>query len=717
MGYVVDTKFIHDALGLSVPEKSESYGFFRPAKLAKKNGLAFLFASNSDSSEEELADIAIARGATLLCSTRQIKDYPCLIVDDLYEAWVRLSAACRNRYDVEVVGVTGSIGKTTTKEFMVAIFKAGQRSARVRTNQGNLNLMCWAGIAIQGLRKAHKFYIQEVSESPAGNAASISKMIRPNISVITKVSESHMEKLGTMENVTKNCFGITESMSDDGTVVINADDGYQMGYKISLNTVTYGIKNPAAQYRAINIQPIYHVDDFGIDFDVAYEGQTVSLHINFLGEHNVYCALAAFATAKLLGLGDAEIQKNILNAKPKDIRQNLVNIGSYSLYFDCYNANVESTKSALKTLSLLKNESSKCRRIAVLGNIQPLDPDAVRAHQSIGKLVIDSQIDVLITCGGLAKMIADVVRNESAIEVFSAENITDAANILQGVLKPNDIVLFKSSNVVNLELIADQLFGTNFYENAQKIYNEKAITLNQYATVVYPKAHYAKVIEYNGQESVVSLPSSVNDQPVWCLGEDLFANNQGIEKVELPNSIVRIEPRAFYKCRKLRNIKLSANLKNIEAYVFAGCWSLTTASVPEGIVIIGEGAFIDCKELRDLKLPMSLQVLGDRAFQQCSSLQRISFPDHLKKIPTKAFAGCTQLSKVVIPHQVAEIANDAFAGCAGLTIVGEKGSYAQQYASLHQFEFLTYQEFQRTKKKFQQLKRKITEKLKNKKKN
>jgi len=702
---MIDTKFIYDTLGFPLSEEGESCHSFRPAKLAMKNCFAFLFAHNSDLSQEELADIAMERGAALLCSTEQIKDYPCLIVEDLNEAWIKLGAAYRNRYDVKVVGVTGSIGKTTTKEFIVAALATF--GTAMRANKGNLNLMCWAGVTIQGLEDEHELYVQEVSESPVNNASAISKMIRPNISVMTKISEAHMEKLGTMENVIENCFGITESMADDGVVVINADDEHQIGYEINLNKVTYGIENLAAQYRAINIKPVYDVADFGIDFDVAYEDQIVPLRINFLGEHNVYCALAAFVTAKLLGLTDAEIQQNILEAKPKEIRQNLVNIGSYHLYFDCYNANVESTRSALKTLSLLRSEASTFKRIAVLGDISQSNPDALRLQQNIGKAVVDSKVDVLITCGELAKIIADVVKSESAIEVFSADNVIEAANMLQSILKPDDIVLFKSSNAANLELVSDQLFGTNFYETAQKIYDKQIVTLDDYTVSIYPKASYAKITEYHGKETIVSLPSIVDDQPVWRLGRNLFAHKKSIKRIELPDSIIRIEYQAFWNCAKLSSIKLPADLKSIGSYAFARCESLVSLSLPEGTVVIGYGAFIGCKKLRRVKLPTSLQILRDKAFQECLNLQEIVLPAHLKKIPAQAFANCAKLRELVIPHNIVEIAADAFEGCANFTIIGERGSYAEQYASLHKFRFLTYQQFKVIK-----IKRRIKRKLK-----
>jgi len=701
---MLDTNFIHNALGLPVPEKKEIYNFFRVARRVKENDFAFLFSSNTDLNQEELADLAIEKGATLLCSTEQIKDYPCLVVDDLQEAWIQLSSAYRKCYDVRVVGITGSIGKTTTKEIIVATL-----GSSVRSNQGNLNLYGYVGNVVQGLREKHKYYVQEISESPVKNAAAISKMIHPDVSVITKIAESHMEKFGTIENVVENCFSITAGMDDHGVVIINADDTYQIDYEIKFNKITYGIRNSASHYRAINVRPIYNVENLGIDFDVVYEDQIVPLHINFLGEHNVYCALAAFITAKTLGLSDAEIQKNILKAKPKGIRQNLVNIGNYSLYIDCYNANEASTRASLKTLSLLKNEALKFKRIAVLGDISQSNPDVVRIQQNIGKAVIDSKVDILITCGSLAKSIADIVKRKSSIKVFSTDNVNDTSDILQKILKPDDIILFKSSNSANLGLVADIVFGTNFYENSQRIFNKETTTVNNYTAIIYPRANHAKIIKYLGKESIIKLPNVIDDLPVWYVGKKLFANNKNIKKVEIPHGILQIQSQAFYKCINLKSVKLPTTLKSIATNSFSRCKSLKSLVIPDNVITIGSGAFAYCINLRRINFSTKLQILGDKAFYQCSNLRKVIFTKehHLKKIPPKAFADCENLREAWISPNISVIADDAFENCPKLMIIGKKHSYAQIYAQLHRIKFFTNSQY-----KALQLKRKIKRNLK-----
>ena len=656
---MIDTKFVHEALNLPIPEKNEAYNFFRLAKRVKEGDVAFLIPSQKLSLVES-ADLAIERGATLLCSEEQVKNYPCLVVDDVQEAWIKLNFAYRKNYDVRVIGVTGSIGKTTTKEFIIS---ALGDSSHVKSNVGNLNLWRNVSATIQGLHEGHEFYVQEISESPMDNATTISKMIHPEIGVMTKISESHMEKFGTIENIVASCFDITAGMSDHGMLVMNADDVYQIGYKTSMDRVTYGIRNLEANYCATNIRTVYDVEKFSVNFDVLYADKMVPIQINFLGEHNVYCALAAFATAKILGLTDKEIQSNLLTAKPKSkgIRQNLINVGSHHLYLDCFNANEESTESALKVLSLLESNVRKIRRIAVLGDISQSNLDAVRIQKDIGAKFKDLKIDVLITCGDLAKFIATTIESDVPIQIFKTSNIFEASEILQKVLEPDDIILFKASNSANLDLIADRVWGTNFYEHSQRVFKKETVVVEQYTVEIYPRANYAKIVNYSGKKKARFLPSKVNDVPVWCVGRSLFANDIDIQEIQIPDSVIRIQPRAFYKCTNLHSVELSKGLRHI----------------------------------------------GVSSFMRCGRLRSLVIPDSVIVISSKAFAHCKKLREVIISPSMLFIAEDAFMDCSNLVIIGKKGSYAKSYASAHDIKFLTVAQY-----RWVQLKRKLRDLIK-----
>jgi len=640
------TNFIHNALGIPLQEKSNLYQSFRFAKKAKKNDVAFLFFKGMNTEEanlheELLADMAIERGATLLISTSQIKDYPCLVVDNVFESWIKLSSAWRKKYNLKTIGVTGSIGKTTTKNFIAA---AIGNDDSVKANTQNFNVWPVVGKAIRNLKENYKFYVQEVSEGPTkDNPKIVSKIINPAVSVITKISESHMETFGTIENVIDSCFSITEGMDEDGTLLINADDPYQLNYKSNVRIATYGILNTRSDFQAINIKPIYHVERLGIDFDIKYRGEVVPIHMNLFGEHNVYCALAAFATAKILGLDNEVIQKNILKVKPRGIRQNLINIGSFSLYIDCYNANYESMKSALKTLSLLKKDK-KFKRIAVLSDIAEAGEDAQRIHQNVGKAILDSNVDVLICYGELAKSIAAVVKARSSIDVFHTRDIAQTSEVLFQVIEPHDIILFKGSRTGRLELVVDKVFGTSIYENGKR--KKEEIKKKGCKMSVYPLARYSRIDKYIGKDNDVRLRNSIKNFPIETIGAEAFSGKK-FEKVTLPSTVLRINMQAFCNCINLKRVNL-----------------------PKDLRIIGEGAFSGCTKLRKVIMKNCTIKIGSKAFYQCKKLREL-----------------------FIPPSVTFIDEDAFEGCSNLTIISEKNSYAEEYAHIHNIKFLTIHQY------------------------
>ena len=642
------TNFIHKAFGIPLQEKSNFYQTFRFAKKAKRNDVAFLYFKGMNMEEaylheQLLADMAIERGATLLVSTSQIKDYPCLVVDNVFESWIKLSSAWRKKFNLKTVGITGSIGKTTTKNFIAAAI--GYNDS-VKASAQSFNVWPVVGKTIRNLKDHYKFYIQEVSEGPTkDNPKIISKIINPAIAVITKISESHMETFGAIENVIDSCFSITEGMEEDGTLLINADDPYQLNYKSKVKIATYGILNTNSHYHAINIKPVYHIERLGIDFDIKYRGEVIPIHINLFGEHNVYCALAAFATAKILGLDDEVIQKNIIEVKPEGIRQNLIKIGDYSLYLDCYNANYESMSSSIKILSLLEKDETNFKRIAVLSDIAEAGEDAKLMHQNVGKTVLDSNIDVLICFGEQAKNITTVVKDRSSIEVFHTLDIIEASEFLFQVAQPHDIILFKGSRAGTLELVVDKVFGTNFYENGKKIEKE-IVKKKDYKISVFPVAKNSRIDKYKGKDKDIILRNSIENYPIETIGMQAFSRN-GLEKITFPATVLRINERAFCNCINLRRVNLSKNLR----------------------------------------------IIGKDAFSGCTKLKKVIIKNQTIKIGSKAFYNCKKLKELEIPTSVSFISEDAFEGCSNLTIISEKNSYAQKYAIFHNIKFLATHQY------------------------
>ena len=173
-----------------------------------------------------LAEEAASKGAKAIVTDEHIEGYPCIFVDNVFSAWCEAHKILRTICSPKVIGITGSIGKTTTTEMIYHVVSSKHTTHR---NTGSANSVRYTGVVLQKLKKKHKVYVQEIMEGPPfGTAATMSEYIRPDISVITKVASSHMEAFGSQERIAESCFGIEVGMPEDGVVIINADDEYQM---------------------------------------------------------------------------------------------------------------------------------------------------------------------------------------------------------------------------------------------------------------------------------------------------------------------------------------------------------------------------------------------------------------------------------------------------------------------------------------------------------
>ena len=343
--------FVCRCLGMNIPlEKDIHYTTINFAEDARKNGIAVICPITSDPgsskrsyNNEYLADLAISKGAALLLSHQQIKDYPCLIVPDVFEAYTSICANIRKIYSPRTVGITGSIGKTTTTEMIFAVINSKWNTLR---STGSANSVRYASYVVQQLNNKYEAYVQEIMEGPpAGAAATISKIVQPELTVVTVVGTSHLECFGTQEKIAESCLGIQEGMPENGTIFLNADDPQQQVMSSNINIKTYGIENITADFLAKDIK----TTENGMSFTACYGGKNINLEIHCFGKHNIMNALAAFAVGHSMGMSDEEIRQGLLGYRTSGIRQNLITVGKYHLFLDCYNAAPESIKTAFET--------------------------------------------------------------------------------------------------------------------------------------------------------------------------------------------------------------------------------------------------------------------------------------------------------------------------------------------------------------------------------
>ncbi len=382
------------------------------------------------------------------------KNLPVIKVEDTHKALRDIARYYRNLFDVPAVSITGSVGKTSTKDMIAGVLNEHYNTLKT---EGNFNNEIGLPLTAFNLKNETEIAVFEMGMSAFGEISRLSKIVSPEVAVLTNIGYSHIEYLGTRENILKAKLEILDGILPEGTVILNGDDEFLNGVKgdIPFETLSYGIENKDADLVAFNIKKASTFTEFC----VTIEGEDYTLRINVPGMHHVYNALAAILVGILYGMPMEEIINGVSLFKPSGMRQDIVTLNSMVVIKDCYNASPTSMKSGLEVLSVTppKDPEKPFRRVAVLGDMLELGDYVEEAHKGVGGLCCDYEIECLIAVGNSAKFVA-----EGAIEkgFYSSElyvfydNNTLKAHIMD-ILKPNDVVLFKGSRGMRLEEVLD----------------------------------------------------------------------------------------------------------------------------------------------------------------------------------------------------------------------------------------------------------------------
>lgn len=392
-----------------------------------------------------LCDVCKHGVAGYLCSDGQINEGSlfAIMVDDTRAALLSLASYYRSLFDIPVVGLTGSVGKTTTKEFIASVLSKGYETLATK---GNFNNDIGVPFTLFGLNDKTQAAVIEMGMSNFGEIEVLSKCARPDIAVITNIGTSHIEFLGSREGILKAKTEIFKGLASGGRVILNGDDPYLWSLKgtLGFETVYVGIENRECDLVAEAVKSDEHGSLFKCD-DREYR-------INPVGIHNIYNALAAIAAGTMLGLSYERIYSGLRAYKPDGIRQNIVSAKGYKVINDCYNSSPQSVKAALGVLDTV----SASRRIAVLGSIGELGDKSEELHRLVGSYVTSSGADILVTVGDDARYIADEANGK---EIHTFDDTQKAAEYLKSVVTEGDAVLVKASRFMKFETIADLLIN------------------------------------------------------------------------------------------------------------------------------------------------------------------------------------------------------------------------------------------------------------------
>ncbi len=371
-----------------------------------------------------------------------------LIVKSTRLALLDLAGYYRRLFDIPVVGITGSVGKTTTKEMTHAVL-----SSRFKTlkNEGNLNNEIGVPLTLFQLDDEYEAAVIEMGMSGFGEISRMTAAAAPTIAIINNIGVSHMEKLGSRENILKAKLEILDGMSKSAPIILNGDDDLLITADTAAHpTIYFGINNDKCNTRAFEISSKKDETEFSVGFGDVSERVTLPSR----GHHNISNALAAISAGILLGIPLGDAAKALMSYEPTGMRQRIKTVGGITVIEDCYNASPDSQKAALNVLAELPAK----RRIAVLGDMLELGDIAAEAHRMVGAMAADSKADVLITYGKLSFQTACEGRNRG-IEVVEAFNDKfELISYLRDLVREGDAVLFKASRAMKLEEVIYALY-------------------------------------------------------------------------------------------------------------------------------------------------------------------------------------------------------------------------------------------------------------------
>ena len=398
---------------------------------------------------------ALEVGAATLTSRHNdivIAQKPYIRVDNTEDALKRIGAAVRRRMTMPVVAVTGSVGKTTTREMITMALASAKRTFHT---EKNLNSQIGVPITLSKMSSQDEIAVLELGISEPGQMDILSEMVLPDMAVVTTIGVAHIEYMKTQENIRKEKLSVVHFMKDGGTLFLNGDDKLLKEAKeteqLNCRTLFYGTQD-WCDYYAKDI--VYH--DSYTTFTCVHGEQEVPVVLNTLGKHNVGNCVVALAVANENGIPMEVAAAPFGNFEGQ--RQRVIHLeNKFTLIDDTYNASPDSMKASINVLCDMPCEG---RRIAVLGDMFELGEKEVLYHKEIGEFLLDKPVDEVLVLGELSQNIKKVIDEaDTRIQTYSVSDKEEAAIYLMATVKPEDLVLLKASNGMNLKEIVEILMA------------------------------------------------------------------------------------------------------------------------------------------------------------------------------------------------------------------------------------------------------------------
>ncbi|NLW28196.1 UDP-N-acetylmuramoyl-tripeptide--D-alanyl-D-alanine ligase [Acetivibrio saccincola] len=397
---------------------------------------------------------ALAKGAFGALTEKDIEpdgEKVIIKVDDTLKALRLIAAFYRSKFNIPFIGITGSVGKTSTKEMVWSVLS---KKFNVLKNQGNFNNEIGVPLTIFRLEPFHEAAVVEMGMNNLGEISRLTSMVKPDIAIITNIGVSHIENLGSKKNILRAKMEILEGLNNKGLVILNGDDNLLFGLKGLLNfrTVFYGFEE-GLDYQAYNVRSL---GEKGSVFEIEINKKEYEVKVPVPGIHNIYNALASIAAGVELMIPEEDIIKGIEEFSPAKMRLDIINSNGIKVINDAYNASPQSMEAALV---VLKEVSSGQRSIAVLGDMYELGEMTEEAHIHIGKFAAEQGIDYIIAVGDNAKSICKGALSMGVDKerVLKFENNKETSKFLGSFIKEGDVILVKGSRGMKMEEIVNKL--------------------------------------------------------------------------------------------------------------------------------------------------------------------------------------------------------------------------------------------------------------------
>ncbi len=395
----------------------------------------------------KFARLAIENGAEFAVVEEELPKIAQIVVNNCKNALLDLASLNRQNFFGPVIAITGSAGKTTTKD-LTALALSGNENI-LKTEQ-NLNNEIGVSQTLLNLNSFHKAAVVELGMSHKNEISTLSQATKPNIAIITTIGSAHFKNFKNHDEILKAKLEIIDGLQPNGTLILNGDDPRlnQVNFK---NKLICSVNDTNADFFADKITSNNNPNNPITSFKVHFNGRSTKIDLPTYGVHNVSNALLAFAAATILGIAPEEIAQNLTKFKPAGYRQKILKLNHTIVIADCYNANPQTMKASLLAFS---NMNCTGKKIAVLGDMLELGSIAKQAHEEIGTLINTLNIDQVACIGDLAEIISKTT-TKPANHFKSANQLVDFLKQQKNKFK---MFLFKASHDMNLKTIMEQTF-------------------------------------------------------------------------------------------------------------------------------------------------------------------------------------------------------------------------------------------------------------------